>query len=290
MLMDGRLCWDDFFELVDGEIVELAPVIGDHGSGETNILTPLAVFSRKAGGKAFPSSTGFTVGQHFQQLRAPDVSYIGPARVQDSYPRFIHGAPDLAVEVLSRDQHTEAYAKPKVREYFEAGAQLVWLVDLNKKEVAGSLVSDGYLLPAAHSVSPGQLASGSAQSGGDEAAKVDAERMEALDDALHHHGNPVRSCHSTKCGMPRTLPLTPCDSIGPMRPKQMPDVADIRRGVLVPEYWIVRRSWRTLVAAHMSKCASRSLTIFSLERCLGSACPLLRPRGAEAFVVVAQAW
>jgi Uma2 family endonuclease len=75
------------------------------------------------------------VGRDFRQLRAPDVSYIGPARVQDSYPRFIHGAPDLAVEVLSRDQHTEAYAKPKVREYFEAGAQLVWLVGLDKQEV-----------------------------------------------------------------------------------------------------------------------------------------------------------
>ncbi|MDE3074139.1 MAG: Uma2 family endonuclease [Chloroflexota bacterium] len=45
------------------------------------------------------------------------------------------GAPDLAVEVLSEGQHGEAYAKPKVREYFEAGAQLVWLVDVNRREV-----------------------------------------------------------------------------------------------------------------------------------------------------------
>jgi len=135
MLMDGRLCWDDIFELDDGEIVELAPVHADHGSCESNILDPLLTFRRKAGGKVFPSSTGFMVGPNFRQLRAPDVSYIGPARVQESYPRFIHGAPDLAVEVLSRGQFTAAYAKPKVREYFEAGAQIVWLVDIPRQEV-----------------------------------------------------------------------------------------------------------------------------------------------------------
>jgi Uma2 family endonuclease len=135
MLMDGRLSWDDFFELDDGEIVELAPVHADHASCESNILDPLLTFARKAGGKVLPSSTGFMVGPDFRQLRSPDVSYVAPARVQDSYPRFIQGAPDLAVEVLSRGQFTAAYAKPKVREYFEAGAQIVWLVDIPRQEV-----------------------------------------------------------------------------------------------------------------------------------------------------------
>jgi len=135
MLCDGRLDPDAFFELDDGELIELAPVIGDHGAREVSISGPLYVFARKAGGRVFASSTGFMVGPSFRQLRSPDVAYIGPGRLQDSYPRFIHGAPDLAVEVLSEGQHGEAYAKSKVREYFEAGAQLVWLVDMRRQEV-----------------------------------------------------------------------------------------------------------------------------------------------------------
>jgi Uma2 family endonuclease len=63
------------------------------------------------------------------------VAYIGPARAQASYPRWIDGAPDLAVEVLSQGQYGPAYAYGKIREYFEAGAQLVWLVDRRRKEV-----------------------------------------------------------------------------------------------------------------------------------------------------------
>jgi len=39
------------------------------------------------------------------------------------------------VEVLPQDQHTDRYARAIVREYFEAGAQIVWLADPVKKEI-----------------------------------------------------------------------------------------------------------------------------------------------------------
>jgi len=134
MLETGELDWDDNFELVDGEIVEVLAASGDHGIVEMNIGFALKTFSNRAGGRVFGSS-GFTVGPNRRNVRAPDVSYIGPERAQDSYPKWVQGAPDLAVEVLSPDQHTDRYAKPKVREYLEAGAQVVWLVDPIKHEV-----------------------------------------------------------------------------------------------------------------------------------------------------------
>ena len=37
--------------------------------------------------------------------------------------------PDLCVEVLSPEQHGEAYARSKVAEYLDSGAKVVWLVD-----------------------------------------------------------------------------------------------------------------------------------------------------------------
>lgn len=135
MLQRGDLDPDWSFELDDGEIVEVPPAFGDHSSTGAKFVTAFANFAEKAGGRAFGADAGFMVGPDLKQLRAPDAGYIAPARVQPSYPRWIPGAPDIAVEVLSPDQYTDRYAKPKVREYFEAGAQLVWLVDTIKKEV-----------------------------------------------------------------------------------------------------------------------------------------------------------
>ncbi len=135
MVLRAELEPDKGYELIDGELVEVPPAFGYHGSTEVAISGPLFAFSQQAGGRVFGSSTGFMVGPGLRQLRSPDVSYIGPQRLQPSYSKFIEGAPDLAVEILSEGQHGEAYAKPKVREYLEAGAQLVWLVDCRRREV-----------------------------------------------------------------------------------------------------------------------------------------------------------
>jgi Uma2 family endonuclease len=68
-------------------------------------------------------------------VRIPDLSFItwdrlpGRESPQDPIPDL---APDLAVEVLSQG-NTKAEMARKVREYFEAGAILVWLIDPKKR-------------------------------------------------------------------------------------------------------------------------------------------------------------
>ena len=68
-------------------------------------------------------------------VRIPDVSFIAwdtlPNREspRDPVPDL---APDLAVEVLS-EGNTRAEMTRKVREYFEAGVRLVWLIDHRKR-------------------------------------------------------------------------------------------------------------------------------------------------------------
>ncbi len=64
-------------------------------------------------------------------VRIPDVSFISWKRLpKRKIPRepVPHLVPDLAVEVLS-ESNTEAEMKRKIREYFDAGVQLVWLID-----------------------------------------------------------------------------------------------------------------------------------------------------------------
>jgi Uma2 family endonuclease len=68
-------------------------------------------------------------------VRIPDVSFISwdrlPGRESPQKP-IPDLAPDLAVEVLS-DGNTKGEMARKVREYFEAGVVLVWLIDPKKR-------------------------------------------------------------------------------------------------------------------------------------------------------------
>jgi Uma2 family endonuclease len=68
-------------------------------------------------------------------VRIPDVSFISwdrlPGRESPKEP-IPDLAPDLAVEVLS-EGNTPAEMARKVREYFDAGVVLVWLIDPRKR-------------------------------------------------------------------------------------------------------------------------------------------------------------
>jgi Uma2 family endonuclease len=64
-------------------------------------------------------------------VRLPDMCFISwdrlPGRKMPTSP-ILDLAPDLAVEVLSKS-NTKAEMKRKLREYFDAGVLLVWLID-----------------------------------------------------------------------------------------------------------------------------------------------------------------
>jgi len=68
-------------------------------------------------------------------VRIPDLSFITwdrlPGRESPREP-IPDLAPDLAVEVLS-EGNTKLEMERKVREYFDAGVTLVWLIDPRKR-------------------------------------------------------------------------------------------------------------------------------------------------------------
>ena len=67
--------------------------------------------------------------------RAPDVSFLRPERAKQIDPNVdIPGAPDLAVEVLSPTDTVSAMRR-KIRQYFAAGTQCVWIVYPETREV-----------------------------------------------------------------------------------------------------------------------------------------------------------
>jgi Uma2 family endonuclease len=69
-------------------------------------------------------------------IRSPDASVMRRERLPDgvSPDEFVDGAPDLAVEVVSPSERA-AELLQKVAEYFESGAQEVWLLLPERRQV-----------------------------------------------------------------------------------------------------------------------------------------------------------
>jgi Uma2 family endonuclease len=71
--------------------------------------------------------TGFRLANG--NLRSPDVSFVQGSRLSNGVPSgFLHLAPDLAVEVVSRDDRAADSAR-KVAEYLSVGVRLLWVID-----------------------------------------------------------------------------------------------------------------------------------------------------------------
>jgi Uma2 family endonuclease len=120
-------------ELLDGR-VEMSPAGFDHGDLGLYIGGLLRAYvRRKRLGRAADSSTGFWMKSG--NMRSPDVSFVAAARLPKdrTAPRgFFNGAPDLAVEILSPTD-SRAAMRRRIREYFDSGTRLAWVVDPQRR-------------------------------------------------------------------------------------------------------------------------------------------------------------
>lgn len=119
-------------ELVDGEVIEMAPVGGVHGGVVTRVGRRLSEHVDATGaGDVVSGDVGFVLALAGdpERVRAPDVAFVSTSRLPGGRlpEKFVHGAPDLAIEVLSPgDDPIEV--QQKGRDYLEAGARLVWVI------------------------------------------------------------------------------------------------------------------------------------------------------------------
>ena len=121
---DGR------YELVDGEVVELAPVERRHGRAASSISAAFHNYCRQTGAGWSEVDVGYTVSSGPDTVRGPDVSLVlrdAEYDEEEEQRAFIPGAPDIAVEVVS-PSNTAREMERKVAEYLTAGSQRVWVV------------------------------------------------------------------------------------------------------------------------------------------------------------------
>ncbi len=115
------------YELVDGEVVEMAPANDEHGEIASYITTAFTIYSRRRGVGRSRVDTGYRLRIGPDTVRGPDVSFVLRPRVEGRGSGFVPGAPDIAVEVVS-PSNTAAEVARKVAEYLAAGSQRVWVV------------------------------------------------------------------------------------------------------------------------------------------------------------------
>ncbi len=118
-------------EIVDGKLVLMSPTGSQPGLAAAEIYFSLRLYKEQfGGGTAFPDNIGFIVDLPHRKSFSPDAAwYVGNVEGMG----FLHGSPIFAVEVRSENDYgprAERAIVKKIMDYFAAGTQVVWDVDL----------------------------------------------------------------------------------------------------------------------------------------------------------------
>jgi Uma2 family endonuclease len=114
-------------ELINGEVVTMPHAAKRHDIIRSNILDTLFAYlkaNRSLGLKAFPD-TEFVVSA--TNTFIPDASVIAINRLNLGEDKYVQGAPELAIEVVSPSE-SAAYLRIKTDAYLANGARSVWIV------------------------------------------------------------------------------------------------------------------------------------------------------------------
>lgn len=126
------------YELVNGELITMAPAGFEHGGIAGGLHGFLHGFVwRNKLGIVVAAETGFIIRRDPDTVRAPDTAFVSNERLakhgrptQGYYPV----APNFVVEVRSSDE-SQSDVDTKTGEWFTGGAELVWWVDPRRKTV-----------------------------------------------------------------------------------------------------------------------------------------------------------
>ena len=123
------------YELLDGGLI-ISPVHANHGIICVRMISLLSLFvQRHKLGELYDSSTGFRLSEKL--LLSPDISFASNAtlkRILIAPDKFLYGAPDLVIEVLSPSDRMVQINR-KLDHYFEHGTKLAWLINWPKEQV-----------------------------------------------------------------------------------------------------------------------------------------------------------
>jgi Uma2 family endonuclease len=98
-----------------------------HGSTLVNLGAVLLAFVKPGRLGEVYGGAGCVLSTDPDTLRGPDVAFVAAERAGREEDQWIHGAPDIAVEIVSPHDRATGIAR-KTRQYLTAGARAVWIV------------------------------------------------------------------------------------------------------------------------------------------------------------------
>ena len=127
----GRLNPDVLFETTaDGKLIIMTFPDALSERVTTRLLALVQLWAFDSGGDVRGEAGGYYLSE--LEMRAPDVSWVAPDRVQERGQ--LHFAPDFVVEVRSPTQPIESQTD-KMRMWMSYGVRLGWLVDPYEQSV-----------------------------------------------------------------------------------------------------------------------------------------------------------
>ena len=120
-------------ELVEGRVIARSPVGRTHSKMQIRLVSALDAFIQARTLGEVNIEVGYRLRQQTGQpdtTRVPDVSFLTTARLEAAgspQEGTISGPPDLAVEVMSPDDHEEDVNR-KLEDSFAAGCPRAWVV------------------------------------------------------------------------------------------------------------------------------------------------------------------
>lgn len=116
-------------EWVDGETITMPFVTPKHSQMRLFLGTLLSMFvEREDLGEIHGPSFACFLAQGRRVIRVPDILFVAKANVDRFDPDFLNGAPDLAVEIVSRESISRDY-RDKYLDYESAGVREYWNIN-----------------------------------------------------------------------------------------------------------------------------------------------------------------
>jgi Uma2 family endonuclease len=121
-------------EWVDGEVIIIAPVSGEHADLNGWLFRLISDFVEH-------HELGLVRGPEFSMRlasirtwRCPDIMFVSNSRLSKLRPTYLEGAPDLTLEIVSPDSEACDW-RNKYNEYESSGVREYWVVDPLSKRV-----------------------------------------------------------------------------------------------------------------------------------------------------------
>ncbi|NJM27406.1 MAG: Uma2 family endonuclease [Pseudanabaena sp. RU_4_16] len=121
----------------NGELIIMAPIGGERGRHEADLIADLNIWNRQTNlGVVLSSSTGFKLPNGAD--RSPDVAWVQLERWESLTPeqrrKYPPLCPDFVIELRSETDSLSVLQK-KMQDYINNGARLGWLIDPRNRRV-----------------------------------------------------------------------------------------------------------------------------------------------------------